>query len=118
MFSNFAITTTCEVSDIRRPVSTPHGLTVPHAICIRHDGNGLDNESEMERRSNGRTFPFHRIATIYSGLGHEGKALDLLERSIEGRKTRLMDIKIENAWDNLLSDPRSPNIVRTMNFGD
>jgi TolB-like protein len=59
--------------------------------------------------------PFYP-ALVYTGLGENGRALDLLEEAFSHRNRELMMIRVNPQLDTLRDDPRFQDLLRRMNF--
>ena len=55
-------------------------------------------------------------AIIFSGLGEKDKFFEWMEKSFEGRDTRLLFIKVDPIYDPLRSDPRFADLLHRMNL--
>ncbi len=69
---------------------------------------------ELERRSE-RFVPLSSIAQIYSALGDKERALDLLEKALKESELMRLNLKDDQFFDNLRSEPRFQNILKRMN---
>jgi hypothetical protein len=58
----------------------------------------------------------NNIARIYVGLGEKDRALDLLEKAIEGRETGLTYLKVVPQWDSIREEPRFKDLMRRIGF--
>ena len=54
------------------------------------------------------------VAQVNTGLGDHARALELLERAFENHNSRLLNLKVEPAFDRLRSEPRFLDLVRRM----
>jgi DNA-binding winged helix-turn-helix (wHTH) protein/TolB-like protein/tetratricopeptide (TPR) repeat protein len=71
---------------------------------------------KLERLSKDRYVPLNNIARIYVGLGEKDRALDLLEKAIEGRETGLVYLKVVPQWDSIREEPRFKDLMRRIGF--
>jgi serine/threonine-protein kinase len=65
-------------------------------------------------RSQQQYLPATSVATIYCGLGENGRAIDWLERGLAAHDVRMTFLKVDRRWDTLRGDPRFVAIVRKM----
>ncbi|HKW05265.1 MAG TPA: hypothetical protein VJN71_08210, partial [Nitrososphaerales archaeon] len=92
------------------------GLGYAYAVSGRRE-DALNIAKELElARSKGLARPYE-IAMIYSGLGENSKALDLLEQAFEEKTIiHLLNIRVEPAFANLRSEPRFRALLKKLNL--
>ncbi len=73
---------------------------------------------ELEQLSHRNYVSRIDIAEIYTALGNKSEALASLAKAYEQRANRLVEIKVEPAFDPLRSDGRFQDLVQRMNFPD
>jgi tetratricopeptide (TPR) repeat protein len=71
---------------------------------------------QMEQSSKQSYVPLYQIAIVYVGLGEKDqtdkeKALDLLQKSFDGREEIMTFLKVDSTWSPLRSDPRFQSIL-------
>jgi TolB-like protein/Tfp pilus assembly protein PilF len=54
------------------------------------------------------------VASLYSKLGETDKVFEWLEKGFRERRSFMIWMKVEPAWDNIRSDPRFVDLVRRM----
>jgi hypothetical protein len=54
------------------------------------------------------------IAVIYSGLGDKERALEWLEKALDGRSLEMIFLKVDPRFDRLHPEPRFANLLRRM----
>ena len=69
---------------------------------------------ELEKSS--KETPLGILAIAHIGLGHEQRALDLLERAYEIGDPALVGLKTSFIWDPLRFHPRFQKLLKKMNF--
>jgi hypothetical protein len=52
------------------------------------------------------------IAMIYAKLGDKDAAFEWLENAFQERRSDLIFLKVDPAWDSMRSDPRFSDLVR------
>jgi TolB-like protein/DNA-binding winged helix-turn-helix (wHTH) protein/Tfp pilus assembly protein PilF len=71
---------------------------------------------ELESRRSERFVPLSSIAAIYSGLGDKERALDLLEKALKESEHIRVNLKDDDLFNNLRSEPRFREILRRLNL--
>lgn len=71
---------------------------------------------QLKTISNGSYVSPTSFAVIYSGLGEEEQAMDLLEESYRDRCNNLVFINVQPAFDNLRSSSRFTDLIQRMGF--
>ena len=61
---------------------------------------------ENERRYSEGTGSAYNIARIYAGLGDKEKAIELLKQDLIDHSTWIGRLLVDNAWDDIRTDPR------------
>ena len=79
----------------------------------REDALGMINE--LNRSTERHVSPFH-YALIYTGLGDNDRAMDLLNQAYEERAERLVWIKVDPRFDGLRKDPRFEELLNRIGF--
>ncbi len=54
------------------------------------------------------------LAGVYAGLGDKDRAFAMLERARRGRDPRMWYLKLDQRFENLHSDPRFRDLLRSM----
>jgi TolB-like protein len=93
------------------------GLGYGYAVAGRKE-EALKIAKELELvRAEGKAKPYD-IAMIYSGLGENSKALDLLDQALqENSIVRLLLLNVEPAFTNLRPEPRFKALLKRLNLG-
>ena len=68
--------------------------------------------AELQQLAKSRYVPSYQIATIYAGLREKDQAFTWLEKAYEERSDGLVNLKAEQRFDSLRSDPRFTDLVR------
>ena len=71
---------------------------------------------ELLKLSTERYVPPYYIAMIYDGLDERDEAIAWVERGYEQRDPRMALLKAEPKWNNLRSDPRFQDLLRSVGF--
>lgn len=67
--------------------------------------------AEWEEQSKHRNVSPPGFATVYASQGEREKALAWLEKAYQERSPFLLNIKTDNAFDNVRSDPRFHDLL-------
>ena len=84
-----------------------------HAYAV--SGNRAEAQkiiAELQQLAKSRYVPSYQIATIYAGLREKDQAFTWLEKAYEERSDGLVNLKAEQRFDSLRSDPRFTDLVR------
>ena len=68
--------------------------------------------AELEELAKSRYVSSYQIATIYAGLGEKDQAFAWMQKAYDERSDGLVNLKVEQRFDNLRSDPRFSDLVR------
>ncbi len=71
---------------------------------------------ELTERSQKEYVSAFDIAAVYTALGETKQAFTWLENAYRERASRLVEIKVDPAFDPLRDDPRFQDLLRRMNF--
>ena len=58
----------------------------------------------------------YQIAATYAGLGEKDRAFEWLEKAYDERSDWLVNLKVEQRFDGLRSDPRFADLLRRVNL--
>ena len=82
-------------------------------------GRRAEAHTELEgllKSSTERYIPPYNIAMIHNGLGARDQTLAWLERGFELRDPRMNQLKVEQKWNNLRSDPLFQDLMKRVGF--
>jgi eukaryotic-like serine/threonine-protein kinase len=66
---------------------------------------------QMEQSSKQSYVPLYQIAIVYVGLGDKDTAMELLEKSFDGREEIMTFLKVDSTWAPLRPDPRFQSLL-------
>ena len=70
--------------------------------------------AELEELAKSKSVSSYQIAAVYAGLGQKDQAFARLEKAYEERSDGLVNLKAEQRFDSLRSDPRFKDLARRL----
>jgi tetratricopeptide (TPR) repeat protein len=95
--------------------STLAQLAYGYAISGKQD-KARQILSILERKSKKVYVSPFQFALVYAGLGKKDQAIYFLEKAFQEHYLEMRNLKVDQVWHPLHSDPRFQDLVRRMNF--
>jgi eukaryotic-like serine/threonine-protein kinase len=88
-----------------------------HAYALAGDrGSARKALEKLGSSGNGGALAPYEVAIVYAGLGEKDRAFESLDKAREERSTLLTYIKMDPRFDNLRSEKRFRQLIRTVGF--
>ena len=95
--------------------STQAQAELAHAYAISgNKGEALRIVADLQELAKTKYVPPYQIAAIYAGLGDKDQAFSWLEKAYEERSDWLVNVKADQRFDGVHSDPRFAELVRRL----
>ena len=92
-------------------VQTEAELAQIYAVSGKHE-QARKMLAELFELAKRRYVSSYEIAAIYAGLGEKDQAFAWMQKAYDERSDGLVNLKVEQRFDNLRSDPRFADLVR------